>query len=110
MKNKAVAVNSRVKTLSRTSSELLEIFKPFRELVWMNTPLTADFERGQFFSVDHALQGSSRQMQQLSSFLQCQKFQRLGVILHSSLISSNRNATPVLRATALLLEKTGSKT
>jgi hypothetical protein len=42
--------------------------------------------------------------------LQCQEFQRLGVILHSGSISSNRNATPVLRAAALLLEKNGSKT
>jgi hypothetical protein len=76
----------------------------------MDTPLTADFESGQLFAVDHALQGSPRQMQQLSSFLQCQEFQRLGVILHSGSISSNRNATPVLRAAALLLEKNGSKT
>jgi len=85
MKNKAVAVNRKVKNLSRIGSEFLELFEPFRELVWMDTPLTADFESGQFFAVNHALQGSPRQMQQLSSFLQCQEFQRFGVILHSGL-------------------------
>lgn len=54
-------------------SPLVETLHPFAEMAFVDTPLAADLESAEFFSLDHSHYGSTGQSQQLGGFLDGQQ-------------------------------------
>lgn len=72
MKNSADTVNSRVKNLFRIS-RLVEPIEPLGECVFVNTPLATYLESRQILAVDDTMQGTPRDLQQLSGLFDSQE-------------------------------------
>jgi hypothetical protein len=54
-------------------SQLLETLHPLAETPFVDAPLAANLESGEFFLLDHSHDGSPGQLQQLSGLLERQK-------------------------------------
>ena len=63
-------------------SQLVDALNEFDEFAFLDTPLAADLESGQFAALNHAVQRSLRHLQQHSGFLESQKTQRLKISFH----------------------------
>ena len=63
-------------------SQLVEAVNEFDEFAFLDTPLAADLESGQFVALNYAVQRSLRHLQQHSGFLESQKTQRLKISFH----------------------------
>jgi hypothetical protein len=91
--------------------KLLETLHPFRELFLIDTPLATNSKGGQFLSLNHAMDGSPGQLQQVSSLLEGQQAQRLGRVLHGCFHArnlSNGNAIALLSRVGRFLENAGA--
>jgi hypothetical protein len=87
-------------------SPLIEALNEFDEFAFLDTPLVADLQSGQFVALSHAVQRSLRHLQQFSGFLTSQKTQRLKTIFHRLYKrTSNANAMTVISVAARLLVK-----
>ena len=82
----------------------METLHPLAEMAFVDTPLAADLESGQFFSLDHSHHGSPGQLQQLGGFLDGQQAYRLVTVFQSAQLS-NADARTLLSIAARLLEK-----
>ena len=63
-------------------SQLVNALNEFDEFAFLDTPLAADLESGQFVALNHAMQRSLRHLQQHSGFLESQKTQRIKISFH----------------------------